>query len=534
VLGGLDQCDESIQWFLAYIGDCMGRTENCFKFVITTTAGRDEHITSLLSAFPMDTYKPIRVESNTFLSTAAPVETALQVLVHKVSSYAPREVRIGELLSRCSSDPCLWRMVSQWLGSTKNLSRNKVEELVNVAAPSPEVVFAAILESVPTEQQRWADVLISWCTFCVRPLRVEELCVVSHMASRRVGRDGDVPMHVSTRLGLAEIQGQLGGMFTVRRDEIHFGHPALRRWLESRAEEPWSSVEWYRGKTIGQRHLDILQSCVEYLGLFEAESLADENQSYQLPYAIKHWPDHYQQVLKRDGVPASIEQGMSSILGQQPALHRLVRAYNGLSNPLIRIDEGFKSRVPVAAHFGLDGWIGDFGEDVQELSLAFVEASRCGHATLIRRLFEESPYTVDLKHISAQQAMEGASFFGHHCVIQEILRHLPEKLDVSYPWLDLVLCRASHLGWEGAVERLLGMGVPVNPPNPPTGMSPLHHAARFDQAAVAKILLKAGADLTSYSESGTMTPLHRSSSWGAVEITKLLLDGGGRRGGAGS
>ncbi|KIW24644.1 uncharacterized protein PV07_10348 [Cladophialophora immunda] len=518
VLGGLDQCDDSVQWFLANIVRSLEYTENFLKLIITTTKGRDDHIVSRLSSVPANIHEVISDDNDLSTEPVAPLATLLEVamILHEAPSHAPYEAQIKDLLCRCSEDLCLWKMVAKWLRSTKTMVSNKLEELTKTTQITPEIIFEAILQSVPDEQQKWVSVLISWATFALRPLRVHELCVVSHMASGNDIQQGGILTDVVARKHLAEIEAYLGGLLTVHGEDVHFGHPSLQGWLESAA-----------GVSKRQRHQVILESCLDYLRIFEIEHPSEGAQSYQLPYAIQQWTHHYQKVMVEGQDEASpLGSSIPSILSQQPALHRWVAAYNELVHPFAPIDETFKSMLPVAAYFGMSTWIENFEGDSEEIGLAFVQASKRGHETFVRRLLKESEYTPSIDDPFLQQATRAAAYFAHRGVLQEIIPLLPKKIETSQPWLNELLCRASYLGWTDVVEALLSIGVPVNPAATPRGVTALHLAGGMAQMEAVKILLKAGASTSSVTSLTSRTPLHTAAAHGSVETIELLLKAG--------
>jgi ankyrin repeat protein len=529
VLDGLDQCDDSVQWFLANIVRSLKYTENFLKLIITTTKGRDDHIVSRLSGVPADIYEVISDDSDLLVEPVAPLVTLLEVamVLREAPSYAPYEAQIKDLLCRCSKDLCLWKMVAKWLRSPKDAVGDKFGELTKTAQITPGIIFEAILQSVPADQHKWVSILISWATFALRPVRLHELCVVSHMASGHDIRQTCILTDAVATKRLAEIEAYLGGFLTVHGEDVRFGHPSLQGWLESTAGVSLPTGNWYQDKTKRQRHQDILESCLDYHRIFEIEHPSEVAQSYQLPYAIEQWTYHYQQVMSEGQDEASsLESSIPSILSQQPALKRWVAAYNELAHPFAPIDETFKSILPVAAYFGMGTWIENFEGDPEENGLAFVQASKRGHETFVRRLLKESKYTPSIDDPFLQHATRAAAYFAHHGVLQEILPLLPKKLETSQPWLDQLLCRASYLGWVDVVEALLSMGVSVNPPAVRGGPTPLHLAGRMAQVEAMKILLEAGASTSSVASQSGETPLHVAAAHGSVEVIELLFKGG--------
>lgn len=57
------------------------------------------------------------------------------------------------------------------------------------------------------------------------------------------------------------------------------------------------------------------------------------------------------------------------------------------------------------------------------------------------------------------------------------------------------------------------------------GLTPLHNAARWDNAEAITVLLQAGADIEARNKDG-VTPLHRAARWGKAEAVIALLQAG--------
>ncbi|HUL71758.1 MAG TPA: ankyrin repeat domain-containing protein [Vicinamibacterales bacterium] len=83
---------------------------------------------------------------------------------------------------------------------------------------------------------------------------------------------------------------------------------------------------------------------------------------------------------------------------------------------------------------------------------------------------------------------------------------------------------ASH-GDLNAVRALLKQGADVNTPRP-DGMTALHWAAERGDAAMAEMLLYAGANVTAGTRIGQYTPLHLASRNGSTAVIRALLAAG--------
>jgi ankyrin repeat protein len=75
------------------------------------------------------------------------------------------------------------------------------------------------------------------------------------------------------------------------------------------------------------------------------------------------------------------------------------------------------------------------------------------------------------------------------------------------------------------VRSLLRAGADANAPHG-DGMTALHWAAEHGNAAMADVLLRAGAKVSAVTRIGNYTPLHVAAKAGSAEVAKRLLDAG--------
>ncbi len=90
---------------------------------------------------------------------------------------------------------------------------------------------------------------------------------------------------------------------------------------------------------------------------------------------------------------------------------------------------------------------------------------------------------------------------------------------------DSPVADAAMTGDVASVRALLSAGADVNAPQG-DGMTALHWAARSANAALAGLLLEAGADVGAVTRIGAYTPLLLASEVGSAHVVRLLLAGG--------
>lgn len=558
VLGEFDQCDESRRWFLNQLNSTMRNTESRFKIVIVSTVRGKQNISLHLSEFPVEAYQEILVESIILLEPITPVGTDLEVamLLHERPQYIACESRIHTLIRACAGDLNLCRVVIQWLRSSKKPCDAIEADLDNMTAFTPAAVCASILQSVPDKRHDWARMLISWVLLAVRPLRVEEFCVVSKLALKLKQKTRHQPRSrlLSLASDLDQIHSWLPGIFTVDHDEVHLSHPCLHVLLEAGSHQAGPVREWYQSENNSQGHLDILEICLAFLSLptmssstqvlpsseplnTPAVALPEKREPHQLPYAIQYWAKHYQLYkTSREECVDVIEDGISTLLRDQSIRQRWQERYNQLANPFLRPREPFQTPLSVAAHFGLDDLVEVFQPEFrQESSLALVEAAQNGHVAAVRQILQSPALRLTFDNAFVRQALMVAMATGADDSIMAILKHVKhskhlhhEQPHVEHPWLSPILCRAAYLGLAEVVQAILRLGAEVDPVNVENGRTPLYFAALGQHHATAKVLLDAGASLTATSSDWGSTPLRAAAALGSPDVTRLLLEHGAK------
>jgi len=100
------------------------------------------------------------------------------------------------------------------------------------------------------------------------------------------------------------------------------------------------------------------------------------------------------------------------------------------------------------------------------------------------------------------------------------------------PELEKQMIKAAKKGDVAAVQHLLGIDKALVDARDKDGSTPLHCAAWKGHAAVAKVLLQAGADVNARSRNEHYgdTPLHAAAHGNQAAVVKLLIDNGAKLG----
>lgn len=171
ILDGLDQCDESSRLFLAEILSIAARSEQWFKVIVTSFD--DKYIREALSQFPAIDLREHEAIKEKSASPDYPLMT--EVLQYRFQlSYFESDIR--DLVNSCRNDDQLRRLLLEWLRITPSATRHAMEQEIRVlSTPSPRSIFERILETVSENRRPWAQKVIMWMMYSVRPLTPEEL-----------------------------------------------------------------------------------------------------------------------------------------------------------------------------------------------------------------------------------------------------------------------------------------------------------------------------------------------------------------------
>lgn len=536
LLGGLDQCEGPIEDFISMLHRYLRDGESRIRIVILTTTGKDSEITNMLSRLPSDSFREWNVAPESFFD---PEDDQLPFKLRTLLQNQPRlladgvETTLGRVLSATKGDHNLRDLILSWCGSTRISFFDMKEslELLSQGTLTPEVLFEALLSKMPQEKRDWAKQLLVWISFSVRPLRVEELCIVSQMISPQ-GRDTTVE----------DILCWLGGILQVKHDEIRFSHEQIRPWLvsgtNSSAIHPkprlWCQVD---ANDVSRAHLDILKHCLSYICSPEGYTIIGLwPTKHVFAYAWQYWTIHYD-LAKSSTQFTSARETALSIFTDDTIFRRWINAYHDLANPLTRPDPETSSSTSIAAHFGLDDLLEVLMSQAQPdwaVLPAMIEAARTGHLTTLTLLKQQVNTPLQIANHQFQELVEVAVSCGLHEILQEVITLLPtpkaetdqDSEDTNAVWLSNTLIKACWLGNKGFVQVLLDLGGDMHSAMPPspgttTPINLLSIAITVNAIDIVELLLSRGWDLETES---TITRHVADNS--TKEMAELLIKNG--------
>ncbi|KAF3063043.1 Ankyrin-1 [Trichoderma lentiforme] len=556
VLGCLDECDDTVLYFLSEIYNYFTTIEHHLRIVIITTKGtaKDKLIVDTLSKFPTESIT--RIDYNLPSSEPRSGTFNVSMLLQQSHYYAVNDLRdkIEALLSGCANDVSLRHLLINCFRSTPDLSKTVSRILAKSQTPSPEQIFESILEDIPEEYHLWANKLLCWMLSSFRPLRASEFCRISDLC---LGNNLRADTGGSTIHGrFINIIRRFGGLLVTVHDEVHFSHASIRGWLkssDSSEDQLLITKGWYR-QTERDRHTTIVQTCLDHL-----KDDTDHTQAWiiQLPYVTEFRMGHRKQF-------GSIGDALWVIFKDQPVLERWVDAYMALPTPFLK---PLKNRkwLTIASHFGFEGMVKSIlasnEYDSETLNQSLVEAARMAQLPVFRLLMNRYPDGLDLSNTYVQAALQAALRSENYELCHELVNrvHLSEQpseindgLVFNYPdnhiqdttkeeaispkasnlssCLKACLRSACELDMTDIVAKLLSFG----PENDTTFLesisdtedTPLLVTAQYSRLDSAKLLIAAGASVTPNDNKELAMPLEIAASYGSSEMTDLLLSHG--------
>lgn len=146
-----------------------------------------------------------------------------------------------------------------------------------------------------------------------------------------------------------------------------------------------------------------------------------------------------------------------------------------------------------------------------------IAAVHAGDIEKVRALLQSDPSLASAKDERGVSALMHAYYRGHKDIAELTLRSRS----------DLDIFEASAAGNTGKVAEILDRDPSQVKSWSADGFTPLHYAAFFGQTAVARELVRRGADVGAVSMNPMeVTPLHSAAAAGATEIVRMLLESG--------
>lgn len=393
-----------------------------------------------------------------------------------------------------------------------------------------ESVVIHILSNIP--DQDFALYALSWILYAVRPVTLWELAtaVTHHTEDRAPNNPFSVPPPIE------EVHDKLltwfAGIVTIQQNEVVISSRRIRDILvkPSCVESQAPSLTDRLRKTA---HTNILRTCLAYLSIPETQiGLQDiyNNSRYDDThlamihdrtslhnYAAQFWVHHlsssYANYYPSDEIESFVKSG---------ALSTWAEARWALANPLTRSQRPLKSLYPILLGAGLSDQAERWLSADDDLSAGLIEV--CLNASLhtTQQLLSHSKHSVEYLNEALIAAGANGNEDAWIALVNSIQNAYP---DFSWKSLGTLVIRASWLGSDKVLIRLLELGCPSNELDPARSVTPLRVAVRANNVSAAKILLNHDADPKEAWNSG-WTLVNSAALFGLPEMIKLLISYG--------
>lgn len=512
VIGGLEGCDGSLGQWLSELNSIMNSTEGRFRLVITTSAQTNTRISESMSNLPDGVYQEAEMDRDIVSSrgNCHPLSLDVAELLHKDPRYYEGNIEgdISQAITACGDDPAMRTLLSTWLSCNDNPMRIIEEHLTTLQKPSPSLVFAAAISTIPSGRRNWAKSLLNWVLVSFRPLRAEELCLVSRLA---LGGEAEPEC-------IQAVLRHLNGMLLLQNDEVKFGHPGIRAWLDPEIES--GENQWWKHETVDNQHLDVLHHCLTNLC---------GPAGNPFPYCAQYWTQHYRSASASK--VESVKAKVASLFENQIALSRWMELYEVVGDPFTQPGPRCQKPKAIAAHFGLDEIV-EALKDIQGGydSSALEEAARKGHTTTVAKLLPPPGTSFELSDPHLEGLVKAAAASGNENILNGVLKRLPKENsqpDVTPTWLTDVLLKAFWLGNTDLLNATLDLGADVHVTVPfdfPMGLVEI--AVMSNAPGIIEALLARDIDLTVGSGLGKVEVVASlvSAAFDNREMAKLLFD----------
>ncbi|KAK0662081.1 putative ankyrin [Cercophora samala] len=564
VLDGLDECEPtSCNWFLTQLALIAGQCELYFKVLITTTSPK--RVQAQLAGAGCESL------SLDIRSSYVGPETALPVFEFNrhCLELEPYSSELGELLAAYWPDKDLFNMAVNWLGLQApgwTTKAETTEAVTTLSPPSSRVLFAAVMEAVPTHSRSTACKILCWVKSSMRPLSPLELAAALAYQGADLG-------YLDIKPYLSRIFGPL---LTIRHGEIHFSHTWVREHFSTA-----DKAHWYAAASTADDHKEIAKVCLRFLRLpdtvkelpvrcgdAKASGVLLTSRHDMLSYAVTFWPAHYRLGYMAADTTDLAPEELVSFFGDSEASRVWFSAHGWLLPPHQRPDKSYFTALPIVAHLGFESQVEkilSLGPDLpnrfQPMEDALCEAARMGHKNVVDLLLN-LPSTLTFDGVI--KAMEAAAHAAEYETVEVLLayaknKHKDQVPSHSYPHSILarlawagkgkllealmqsrsaqepisITAPASKLvcavagGHLGTIKTLLQLGEDVNyEDDTRPSRTALHMACRSGYGdAIRALVADSATDIEGRNSQG-QTALQKAIVLGHIEVTKALLDGG--------
>jgi ankyrin repeat protein len=540
-LACFDNCVEDERtWFLKEVLDEHGRIDQAYRLVITAS----DPDTSALDSVPdvqiitrEDFLEdPVGFAVDEMTVHAYGFTSSLQALLDRRPALSIVKQALEKLVGECQSSPQLGFQILNWMTDFgRGMGIDGIAATIEKLRPvTPDNVLNTFIGSIPVAKRDWAALVYRWVKFTLEPLTVEAL---AHALAISTSSEDMTLADIDYTQFAADIQANFTGVLVIDGRDFKFSYAPFQ-------DVSLTGLGGLYGEEPSVAHGMIARICLEYLMHSQVESgygnLSVENYGGNLSirplflpreglleYAVQYWPEHYRLAGPHRPFPLALD-----FLNNTQTQRKWAEAFYILSNPFTRLHTSYFSSVPVMAALGLQDLAEhqlNLEEDPKRLRtdiwLAITEAARHGHLTVVSSLLGRLQVLGDGDE--DQRCLQDAILWAALPDNEEVLSLLVNKAssDNDFKWSGDLFARAAFAGSTVLISALIGSKLDVDLKSSQINMSAIYAAIVWNQPAVAKLVLDAGADYNLKDDYGVTRFL-----WAIVmcrsEIVQLMLEAG--------
>ncbi|RPA91643.1 hypothetical protein L873DRAFT_293949 [Choiromyces venosus 120613-1] len=538
VIDAIDECDETKDQVLGYIGVLKDQIKTSVQFIVTSR----ETDKAISEKYPTGTID---------LDATAGIKLAKERFVEQEAKRMGLDKRVEELRGREAA----FREVELNMAILKNSPSAPVE------FSYPQLYHRLINNLViPEEHRRWCSRAISWVLFAARPLTVNEVAVAIAVDFDTDSTSIDeITKKICPETSL-ELLRSLGPLIKIHDNEVQFTDRSLRDFLFSCCNNPTECellTDLLKPETAHER---MGASCIRYMQLvfeeFETQ-LFEEKHSCVFP---KLWPQHCPLLIKKfdflqyaamnwathvEKAPIETEKFHDQVLAfleDTTMMNHFARVHSTFRVPLqmnealtIRsaIDSNVNTESPleILSYLGVSSVLENLLETdtftLEDLNAALDLAVHEGHEGAVLKIIQsclKRPKPDDLPqpgHAMFPTALEKACRRGYFSMMEKLL-NLAKEHELDNLELDNLIRTAAEYGHTRIVRLLIQTRCDVNPVTSGYQKTPMALAAKGGYELSIIELLNGKANV----EGADVSPLQCAAGSGHLIALKVLLDAG--------
>lgn len=533
-----DQCPkEQRKWFLEQILESQSYSEARYRLILSTASIDGLAVESFPDEARINIADCPAIEKQ-HENLRTDIHSELNGLLKRRSVYEDFRGQLEGLLNEYDNKDYLGQLILSWLGKQHRGKPKSViaQSIHKLSPPTVENILQLIISSLPPANRQRANMIFNWVKHAAEPWSPEALAEALAM-----NECGDAePSFKDIDVGgmIHEIEGDLGGIITIKDRDIKFVHPSFY-------DAPEIGIEGDIEERAFKVNSSIAETCLRYFQLQGGqENLAElspknleggpwatlvdaiiisHTRFTMAEYAVRFWPHHY----KASGElrPSNL---VRELFADEEARSSWMVPFWLLSNPFTRIQQSYLSTLPVYAMLGLEDMVAEMITSrndqpafEKDCWLAITEAARAGHGNIVNKLLLE----VAVNETELPNALSWAASRGNPSIVSALIDKI-SNLE-TFQWPEGILFRAAAAGLDDLLSAMLLSGCNINETSNYWGAPPAVIVVWKNRVSTMEFLLNSEPkpDLL-VKDADDDTPITTAAQKGNPKMIQLLLQNG--------